>query len=59
MGRHGVSIAQMVQKGRDEGQGVPIVILSHDAKAGSVGAALDEIKTLDVLTADPVHYRIL
>ena len=59
MGRHRVSIAQMVQKGRDEGQGVPIVFISHDASAGDIKAALDEIKTLDVLTVDPVHYRIL
>ncbi len=59
MGKHQVSIAQMVQKGRDEGQGVPIVFISHDASAGNIKAALGEIKTLDVLTANPVHYRIL
>jgi homoserine dehydrogenase len=58
MARQDISIAQAVQKGQDPG-GVPIVFMTHEAKARNVAAALEDLKGAGLLLAEPVHYRIL
>jgi homoserine dehydrogenase len=57
--RHGISIAQVIQKGQDaQTGGVSLVILTHRALESSVLAALAETKTLEVLTAPTRLLRV-
>lgn len=58
MAKHDISIAQATQKGQDP-IGVPIVFMTHKAKASNVQAALDDLQSAGLLLAEPVHYRIL
>ncbi|MFV0423465.1 homoserine dehydrogenase [Oleidesulfovibrio sp.] len=58
MAKQGISIAQATQKGQDP-IGVPIVFMTHEAKASDVQAALDDLQKAGLLLAEPVHYRIL
>ncbi len=57
-GAHNISIASVIQKGRDIGGAVPLVIITHHAKEKELRAALGEIEKLDVVTAKPVYIRI-
>jgi len=50
LGGHDISIAQVVQKGRRQFQAVPIVLMTHEAREGSVQAALAEISRLEVIS---------
>jgi homoserine dehydrogenase len=61
LGKHGVSISTAMQtKGSGEAQGfVPVVMLTHPAKAADLEAALEEIKTVGILASDPVRLRML
>ena len=54
-----ISIAQAVQKGDESAENVPIVFLTHTAKAGAVKSVLEEINAMDFILAPTVHYRIL
>ena len=58
LGRHGVSIAAASQKagGKDF---VPVVVLTHSAKAGELAKALSEIEKSGVIAAGPVSLRVL
>ncbi|GFE58336.1 homoserine dehydrogenase [Geobacter sp. AOG1] len=49
LGRHGISIESMIQKGRSAGETVPIVIMTHEAQEKDVRAALNEIDELDFI----------
>src|SRR6266403_2169713 len=46
LGRHSISIAQMIQRGRKEGGSVPLVIMTHTALERDVQKAIVEIKSL-------------
>ena len=61
LGRHGVSISAASQKASAEGNAahVPVVALTHKAKAADLEAALAEIKESGVVAADPVRLRML
>lgn len=59
MAKRGISLAQVVQKGDDTGQGVPIVFLTHKAPASDVHAAMRDIDALGLPLAKTMHYRIL
>ncbi len=60
LGRHGVSISALSQKGTREGnQPVPVVAMTRMAKAGDLDAALSEIKASGVVGEDPVKLRML
>lgn len=60
MGRHGISIAQAVQKGdRNEQDGVPIVFLTHEAKGSSLTAALEELEKSGILLGEYVRFRVI
>lgn len=58
LGRHGISIQSVQQKGRRSGGAVPVVMLSHRAREADVRDALAEIARLDVSAAPPVLIRI-
>lgn len=59
LAKHDISLAQVVQKGEDQGQGVPIVFLTHKARARQVHAAMREIEKIGLPLAPIMHYRIL
>jgi homoserine dehydrogenase len=49
LGSHGISIASVIQKGRQIRGSVPIVMMTHEAKEQDVRLALAEIDRLDVV----------
>jgi len=57
LGEHDISISQVAQHGRREGQSVPIVAITHEAREGAVQQALGEISRLDVVTGESVLLR--
>jgi homoserine dehydrogenase len=57
LGRHGISIAAVIQKGRHT-DSVPIVMVTHEALEKSVREALDEIDRLDFVLAPTTLIRI-
>jgi homoserine dehydrogenase len=58
LGRHGISIRSVQQKGRKTSGSVPVVMLSHRAREADVKQALAEISALDVVAARPILIRI-
>ncbi len=58
MADHDISLAQVVQKGHDTGEGVPIVFLTHQASARNVHAAMRHIEKSGLPLAPIMHYRI-
>jgi homoserine dehydrogenase len=60
LGRHGISIESMVQTAHqaDDAAPVPIVIMTHEAREGSVQTALKEIDRLDVICEKTSFIRI-
>ena len=58
LGEHEISIAVVIQKGREVGGSVPIVMLTHEAKEAAVQAALSAIDRLEVVTAPTKVLRI-
>lgn len=60
LGAHGVSLAAASQKSGSVGnQPVPVVVLTHAAKAKDLTAALAEIRASGVIGAEPVSLRVL
>ena len=58
LGKHAISLQSVHQKGRKTNGYVPVVMLTHLAKEADVKKALNEISTLDVVSAEPVLIRI-
>jgi homoserine dehydrogenase len=58
LGRYGISIASMLQKGRREGQTVPIVIKTHMATERDVQTALSHINRLSFMSEPTTLIRI-
>ena len=58
LGRHSISIAQMIQRGRKEGGSVPLVIMTHTALERDVQKAIVEIKALSCISEDPILIRV-
>ena len=58
LGRHRISIAQMIQRGRKEGGSVPLVIMTHTALERDIQKALVEIKALSCITEQPILIRV-
>jgi homoserine dehydrogenase len=58
LGRHRISIAQMIQRGRKQGGSVPLVIMTHQALESNVQNALVEIKALSCVTEEPILIRV-
>ena len=60
LGKHGISILAASQKGCAEGNApVPVVVLTHKAKASDLDAALAEIKASGVVGEEPVKLRMI
>ncbi len=57
LGSKGISISQVIQKGRGE-RGVPIVMITHEAVEKDLMDALGEIGKLDVVLEKPFFLRI-
>jgi homoserine dehydrogenase len=58
LGENGISIQSVHQKGRKTNGAVPIVMLTHTAREADVHNAFNKLKTLDVVTDQPVLIRI-
>ncbi|HKP57269.1 MAG TPA: homoserine dehydrogenase [Polyangiales bacterium] len=58
LGKHSVSIEQMVQEGHQSETPVSVVVLTHPAREGDVREALREIDGLDVVAAPTRLLRI-
>ena len=59
LGEAGISLSGVIQHESNEGQFVPIVISTHQARYGSLRQALEKISRLDVVETMPVAIRIL
>lgn len=57
LGKHNISIAQVIQKDRRQFQAVPVVLLTHEAREGSMQEALREISAFDVIAGETVLLR--
>ncbi len=55
---YNISISSVIQKGRREGGFVPIVMLTHEAKEGSLRKAKDEIDRLPFVKEESLYLRI-
>jgi len=53
-----ISIATVMQKGRKQGQPVPIVMITHKSKEKNVRRALEQIDGLDIVQGHTVLIRI-
>ncbi len=58
LGANGISVAAVIQKGREVEGAVPIVMLTHEAIESSVKLALNEIDQLDIVLAPTQSIRI-
>jgi len=58
LAEHNISIASMIQKGRDEAAAVPIVMLTHAAVEGDMRRSLQRINALEVVAQDTVCIRV-
>jgi homoserine dehydrogenase len=49
LGDNNISIESMLQHGRNQGDRVPIVIMTHEAREADVRKALAEIDAFDII----------
>lgn len=58
LGDNSISIESMMQTGRSEGDAVPIVIMTHEAREADVRAALETIDAFDIISEKSCFIRI-
>jgi len=58
LGENNISIASVIQKGRESHGSVPVVMLTHEAKERDVRKSLEVIDRLDVVTEKTVLFRV-
>ncbi len=58
LGKYNISIAAVIQKGREVKGAVPIVMITHEAREADMKKALAEIDHLSVVSPPAVVYRI-
>ena len=58
LGQRGISISSVLQKGRKEGQTVPLVILTHRSLERAVQSALEEINELSMVSEPTTLLRM-
>lgn len=58
LGQHGISISSVLQKGRKEGQTVPVVIMTHAATERQVQSALREINRMPFVSEPATLIRV-
>jgi homoserine dehydrogenase len=55
----GVSIESFIQRGDEEGGGVVIALVTHEAPARAIDAALAPLRASAYLVGEPMHMPIL
>jgi len=58
LGRNGISIVSVIQKGRDIETTVPVIMRTHEARGRNLKRALAAIKRLKMVEEPPVFIRI-
>jgi len=58
LGTHGISISSVIQKGRKEGQTVPVVIMTHAAREREVQTALQDINRMSFISEPTTLIRV-
>lgn len=58
LGNHKISIASVIQKGREVNGSVPLVMMTHEAMENNVQKAISIINELDVLTGKTIMIRV-
>jgi homoserine dehydrogenase len=59
LGNHDISIESVIQRIKDDnGQGVPLVMMTHDAREKNIQAALKEINDMDEVFEQTVLIRV-
>src|SRR5207244_2321144 len=58
LGMHDISIASVIQRGRNQAGAVPLVIMTHAAQEKGMRKALQEIKQLECVREAPVLIRV-
>ena len=58
LGNHSISIASVIQKGRNQSVSVPLVFMTHKARERDVQKAVDEINKLNVVTGKSILIRV-
>jgi len=58
LGRNEISIASVIQKEREKGRAVPIILMTHEAKGAAVRAALEEVGKLPTVSGPPLCIRV-
>jgi homoserine dehydrogenase len=58
LANHEISIASVIQKEREKGRAVPIVLMTHEAKGAAVRAALEEVGQLGTVSGPPLCIRV-
>ncbi len=58
LGKNGISIAAVIQKGREVKGAVPIVMITHEAREADARQAMREIDQLPVISPPTIFYRI-
>jgi homoserine dehydrogenase len=58
LGKYHISIAAVIQKGREVKGAVPIVMITHEAREANMRQALNEIDALPVVSPPTILYRI-
>jgi homoserine dehydrogenase len=59
LGQHGISLSAIRQQETDDGQAVPVVITTHQAKEGAMRASLEAINALPTIQPPTVCLRIV
>jgi homoserine dehydrogenase len=61
LGRHGISIGSVIQRDRadQQGEGVPVVIVTHEARYAEMSAAIAEVDALPVVKKGSFLARII
>jgi homoserine dehydrogenase len=57
LGEHSISIKSVIQKGRDEGNGVPLILMTHQAREENIQDALGKLNQTDVISEKPIVIR--
>jgi len=58
LAEYDISIAAVIQKGREIRHAVPIVMITHEAREANVQKALEEIHQLDMISEETILIRI-
>jgi homoserine dehydrogenase len=58
LGNHGISISKVLQQGRKEGQTVPVVIMTHQARERDMQLALHEIDDMPCISEPTTLIRV-